>query len=33
MTAVHSVLVAGHLCIDITPELTVVPESGAGPAL
>jgi sugar/nucleoside kinase (ribokinase family) len=26
MTAVHSVLVAGHVCIDITPELTVVPE-------
>ena len=26
MTAVHSVLVAGHLCIDITPELTAVPE-------
>jgi sugar/nucleoside kinase (ribokinase family) len=26
MTAVHSVLVAGHLCIDITPELTDVPE-------
>jgi sugar/nucleoside kinase (ribokinase family) len=26
MTAVHSVLVAGHLCIDITPELTSVPE-------
>jgi sugar/nucleoside kinase (ribokinase family) len=24
--AVHSVLVAGHLCIDITPELTSVPE-------
>ena len=24
--AVHSVLVAGHLCIDITPELTGVPE-------
>jgi sugar/nucleoside kinase (ribokinase family) len=23
---VHSVLVAGHLCIDITPELTSVPE-------
>jgi sugar/nucleoside kinase (ribokinase family) len=26
MTAAHSVLVAGHLCIDITPELTDVPE-------
>ena len=26
MMAVHSVLVAGHLCIDITPELTSVPE-------
>ena len=26
MTGVHSVLVAGHVCIDITPELTVVPE-------
>jgi sugar/nucleoside kinase (ribokinase family) len=26
MTAVHSVLVAGHLCIDITPELSSVPE-------
>jgi sugar/nucleoside kinase (ribokinase family) len=26
MTAVHSVLVAGHLCIDITPELTDVPQ-------
>ena len=26
MTAVHSVLVAGHLCIDITLELTDVPE-------
>jgi sugar/nucleoside kinase (ribokinase family) len=26
MTAVHSVLVAGHICIDITPELTAVPE-------
>jgi sugar/nucleoside kinase (ribokinase family) len=26
MMAVHSVLVAGHLCIDITPELTGVPE-------
>ena len=26
MIAVHSVLVAGHLCIDITPELTSVPE-------
>jgi sugar/nucleoside kinase (ribokinase family) len=24
--AVHSVLVAGHLCIDVTPELTSVPE-------
>jgi sugar/nucleoside kinase (ribokinase family) len=24
--AVHSVLVAGHLCIDITPELSRVPE-------
>ncbi len=24
--AVHSVLVGGHLCIDITPELTGVPE-------
>jgi sugar/nucleoside kinase (ribokinase family) len=23
---VHSVLVAGHLCIDITPELSTVPE-------
>ena len=30
MTAVHSVLVAGHVCIDITPELTVVPELVAG---
>jgi sugar/nucleoside kinase (ribokinase family) len=26
MMAAHSVLVAGHLCIDITPELTGVPE-------
>ena len=26
MMAAHSVLVAGHLCIDITPELTDVPE-------
>jgi sugar/nucleoside kinase (ribokinase family) len=26
MMAVYSVLVAGHLCIDITPELTRVPE-------
>ena len=26
MMAVHSVLVAGHLCIDITPEFTSVPE-------
>ena len=26
MTAMHSVLVAGHLCIDITPELTGVPD-------
>jgi sugar/nucleoside kinase (ribokinase family) len=26
MMAVPSVLVAGHLCIDITPELTSVPE-------
>jgi sugar/nucleoside kinase (ribokinase family) len=26
MMAVYSVLVAGHLCIDITPELTSVPE-------
>jgi sugar/nucleoside kinase (ribokinase family) len=26
MIAAHSVLVAGHLCIDITPELTSVPE-------
>jgi sugar/nucleoside kinase (ribokinase family) len=24
--AVHSILVAGHLCIDITPELSRVPE-------
>jgi sugar/nucleoside kinase (ribokinase family) len=30
MTAVHSVLVAGHLCIDITPELGSVPELGPG---
>ena len=30
MTAVHSVLVAGHLCIDITPELTSVPELEPG---
>ena len=26
MMAAHSVLVAGHLCIDITPELTAVPD-------
>jgi sugar/nucleoside kinase (ribokinase family) len=26
MMAVHSVLVAGHLCIDITPELSRIPE-------
>jgi sugar/nucleoside kinase (ribokinase family) len=26
VTAVYSVLVAGHLCIDITPQLTIVPE-------
>jgi sugar/nucleoside kinase (ribokinase family) len=26
MMAMHSILVAGHLCIDITPELTDVPE-------
>jgi sugar/nucleoside kinase (ribokinase family) len=26
MMAMHSVLVAGHLCIDITPELSHVPE-------
>ena len=26
MIGVHSVLVAGHVCIDITPELTGVPE-------
>ena len=26
MTAVHSVLVAGHLCIDITPEFSRAPE-------
>jgi sugar/nucleoside kinase (ribokinase family) len=26
MMAMHSVLVAGHLCIDITPELADVPE-------
>jgi sugar/nucleoside kinase (ribokinase family) len=26
MTAVYSVLVAGHLCIDITPKLSSVPE-------
>jgi sugar/nucleoside kinase (ribokinase family) len=30
MTAVHSVLVAGHLCIDITPELNNVPELEPG---
>ena len=30
MTAVHSVLVAGHLCIDITPELTDVPDLAPG---
>jgi sugar/nucleoside kinase (ribokinase family) len=30
LIAVHSVLVAGHLCIDITPELTEVPELVAG---
>lgn len=30
MIAVNSVLVAGHLCIDITPELTEVPELVAG---
>ena len=30
MNAVHSVLVAGHLCIDITPELTDVPEMVPG---
>jgi sugar/nucleoside kinase (ribokinase family) len=26
MMAAHSVLVAGHLCIDITPELAAVPD-------
>jgi sugar/nucleoside kinase (ribokinase family) len=30
MMAVHSVLVAGHLCIDITPELSSVPELAPG---